>query len=154
MQKLPSVDSITLAGDTDDEFLHNCSFCELKFIKIIDLQKHHNCCTESVESMAHVQENDFICNVCNLKFETYRGMRQHYGKIHCGIKKIKCKYCNKRFKDNYAVKYHRKQVHEKSTQVQCYLCSKSLYNKFSFKKHISKCSQKFFDSKVLDSISK
>lgn len=86
------------------------------------------------------------CTACESVFSSYKGMRQHFGKIHKLTQKAKCKVCNKRFKDNYAVKFHKKQVHDKSTQIKCVLCEKISYNRYTHKAHFKMCSLRFFSN--------
>ena len=122
-----------------------CGFCNILFSSQSDLDLHQEKTSLQATGNSDSTTEELVCKLCSQEFLTFRGMRQHYGKVHSSVKRTKCKLCNKKFKDKYAVKYHRIQVHEKKTQIECYLCRKVLYNKFSFKKHIPKCSQKFFD---------
>jgi zinc finger and BTB domain-containing protein 41 len=149
--KIISVCTPIVSDDCNGTNFFKCRFCDIVFTSALDLDKHSSFDSDLV-SESGSEESNLRCKICNQEFLTYRGMRQHYGKIHHNLKKIKCKFCSKRFKDNYAVKYHRKQVHEKSTQVQCFLCAKSIYNKFSLKKHFIACSEKFFQVKTLEKI--
>lgn len=142
MQNLPSVKILQTESKSSPDLSLACLRCNLVFTTIEDLAIHE----EPTPSLPSAQENQ--CELCNQVFSTYRGMRQHIGKVHSSNRKVKCKYCSKKFKDNYAVKYHRKQVHEKSTQVECFLCGKILYNQFNYKKHLTACQEKFFDGKA------
>ena len=82
----------------------------------------------------------FSCDYCCASFISYKGMKQHVGKVHLGQKKlVKCTNCGCRFKHKYALKCHMKQVHEKSTRVECQVCHKVLYNKYYLKKHTECC---------------
>jgi uncharacterized Zn-finger protein len=138
MQNIPSVETLDLVICSGNGQQYKCKKCDLTFFSEFHLRKHELMQNES-------ESNDLLkkrlCKICNQIFATYRGMRQHMGKIHSSTKKVKCKFCHKRFKDNYAVKYHRKQVHDKVTQVSCHLCEKVLYNQYSLKKHLELCEQ-------------
>lgn len=144
-----------------------CPHCLINFTKESDLEMHLDWPSESILKLEEndlnlassaslpeePQSNSVNCKKCDRSFSSFKGMRQHHGKIHSEPKKIKCRFCPKKFKDMYAAKYHRKQVHDKSTQIQCHLCEKSLYNRSAFKKHLVKCSARFFSTTALKTIS-
>ena len=82
----------------------------------------------------------FMCEHCFAHFTTYKGMKQHIGKVHLTKSKhVKCPKCGNKFKHKYALKFHIKQVHESSTRVKCPECDKILYNKYTLKKHLQVC---------------
>ena len=82
----------------------------------------------------------YICEICLTHFSTFKGMKQHMGKMHLNKdKQTKCRICSKRFKHKYALKFHIRQVHECSTKVTCPTCFKLVYNKYSLKKHQTSC---------------
>lgn len=90
----------------------------------------------SVQTGSH----KYICEYCQSGFITYKGMKQHVGKIHLTKNKnVKCSHCPSKFKHKYALKFHIQQVHESSTRVRCPNCWKILYNKYSLKKHLESC---------------
>ena len=137
---LPSVHTPIISSGE----LNTCKFCSISFTNKEDFQLHID--HGSTKTFAEVPETSLkiICTQCNSEFLTYKGMRQHFGKIHKLERRSKCKICKRKFKNNYAVKFHIRQVHEKSTQIQCVLCSEYRYNKYSYLKHFKKCSMRFF----------
>ena len=136
MEKLPRIE-IFETSEEDFEKI-TCRQCHLAFKSESDLQKHLTP-QQSSEIQDLSVEKSTVCKICKKNCATYRGMRQHMGKVHSITKRIKCKNCNKKFKDNYAVKYHRRQVHEKLTQIKCSRCDKILYNQYCFRKHEAVC---------------
>lgn len=138
METLPSIDKIETFPENSPYSSYICEKCHLSFKSPSDFQKHIYL-QKSSENPSNPAEKSTICKICKKNCATYRGMRQHMGKVHSVTKKIKCKHCNKKFKDNYAVKYHRRQVHEKLTQIQCEKCQKVLYNQYCFRKHEAAC---------------
>lgn len=136
MLNLPRIDTFDLANPSDQPTTFKCNKCDLAFFSELHLKKHD---LMRDEQDPNDSKDKRLCKICHQTFATYRGMRQHMGKIHSATKKVKCKFCSKKFKDNYAVKYHRKQVHDKVTQVQCHFCGKVLYNQYSYKKHLDLC---------------
>ena len=136
MHNIPRIDTFDLANPSDKFTTFKCNKCNLAFFSELHLKKHE---LVGDEQDLNDPKDQRLCKICKQTFATYRGMRQHMGKIHSATKKVKCKFCSKKFKDNYAVKYHRKQVHDKVTQVQCNFCGKVLYNQYSYKKHLELC---------------
>lgn len=77
-----------------------------------------------------------------MTFTSYKGMRQHLGKVHeTKNKPSKCPKCNSSFRHKYALRFHIKQVHEKSTRATCPNCSKVMYNKYLVIKHLQRCNR-------------
>ena len=125
-----------------------CISCSLIFANKEELCLHSM--KENLPKEDEKSKGSISCPNCESVFSSYKGMRQHYGKIHKLNQKAKCKICNKRFKDNYAVKFHKKQVHDKSTQIKCVLCEKLSYNRYTHKAHFKKCSLRFFSNDVAE----
>jgi hypothetical protein len=84
----------------------------------------------------------YTCLICNIAFNTFKGMKQHFGKIHIKTKTYPCGICNKLFRDKYAAKFHMQNVHDSSKRVTCNLCEKLCFNKYSFRIHFEKCLKK------------
>lgn len=81
--------------------------------------------------------NSKQCPVCGQCFVSFKGMKQHYGKLHSPTEKMtRCLLCSKLYKNKYALNFHVKQVHEKQTRVKCEECGKVVYNKYILKKHL------------------
>ncbi|OMJ88391.1 hypothetical protein SteCoe_9713 [Stentor coeruleus] len=118
---------------------YTCHDCQLAFCGENDFILHK---TLGLPPKIDSPENLATCSKCNLEFASFKGMRQHYGKVHLKTKSLKCKLCCKFFKDKYAVKFHVQQVHDRSTQINCAICTKLCYNKYSYKTHLQKCSQR------------
>lgn len=92
------------------------------------------------ESLVIEQKEEFVCEQCRLEFKSYKGMKQHIGKMHLTkYKHAKCHLCSKCFRHKYAVKFHIKQVHEKSTRASCKKCGKEFYNKYLLNNHFKTC---------------
>mmetsp|Transcript_3105 Transcript_3105/g.2820 ORF Transcript_3105/g.2820 Transcript_3105/m.2820 type:complete len:131 (+) Transcript_3105:186-578(+) len=87
-----------------------------------------------------VESKEFSCTICSKKFTTYKGLKQHVGKMHEGSpKEIKCDCCDRSFKHKYALKFHMDQVHQKVTRVSCEHCEKEFYNKYRLETHQRYC---------------
>lgn len=113
-----------------------CPDCNLAFVLERDLQNHYSASnsTPRIPSTAI-----FNCSHCSLQFSTFRGMKQHSGKIHEKKKTLPCDLCGKLFKDKYAIKFHKLHVHDKSQKVKCEKCSFICYTKYVYREHIKKC---------------
>ena len=122
-----------------------CDRCSYSSVSANDLVKHLKTTHYSECMASHYfdfelnQSKAYQCEVCLSQFTTYKGMRQHVGKVHeRTYKDKKCKDCGAKFKNKYALKYHFRQVHEQSNKIQCQLCSLVLYNKYKLKVHMAK----------------
>jgi len=141
-----------------------CGKCKLVFIQQKDLKIHlkelpqedSSLCDSSIKILDRLsspsnsesanEKNTFVCLKCNQEFATYRGMRQHQGKVHqTTYKYSKCPKCSKKFRNKHAVNFHLRQVHEKTTRRYCEFCGKQAYNKYILNKHLEKCKFKFED---------
>ena len=116
------------------ESIFTCNLCNLKFSNENDLLSH-----ESNEKINSGNCKKFKCSYCTLTFSSYRGMKQHFGKIHEKKKNIPCTICGKLFKDKYAIKFHTQHVHETSKRVQCENCSFLCYTKYVYQAHKQNC---------------
>lgn len=77
------------------------------------------------------------CDECQVQFKSFRGLRQHMGRVHSAEeKKVVCEECHKTFKHKYAVKFHVQQVHERSSRVNCEECGKEFSNKYILQTHV------------------
>ena len=91
----------------------------------------------SLSNILPVRDSTWKCSHCQGQFVSFKGLKQHIGKIHNAKKKhSKCPQCDKRFKTKYAVKFHLRQVHQKLTRVRCDSCGIELYNKYSLRAHV------------------
>ena len=117
-----------------DESKYSCSYCDLKFSNNIDLFGHL-----SFEYVNLNKRKNIKCAYCALSFSSFRGMKQHIGKIHEKKKNIPCSICGKLFKDKYAIKFHTEHVHETSQRVQCENCSFLCYTKYVYEAHKLRC---------------
>ncbi|CAG9313562.1 unnamed protein product [Blepharisma stoltei] len=133
-----SLDSLECARDENAVSLSGSAFWQteetISNVSNLQVEISGQISTETIkESKAN------FCSACNKWFSTYKGFKQHQGKIHrVGRRASKCEACLKRFKNKYALKMHLMQVHEKSTQVACEKCGKFLYNKYHLKAHLEK----------------
>lgn len=108
-----------------------CDSCGMVFALEQDLEMHNARMTK-----------DIHCPLCSIKFVTYKGMRQHYGKRHAKIRPYRCNICYKRFRNVYASRIHKQQVHLHKARQDCMYCGKSVYNKYSLSRHLSICNKK------------
>jgi DNA-directed RNA polymerase subunit RPC12/RpoP len=127
----PVFPAVSCKNDVDR---HSCESCEVSFVFKDDLINH-----QSLIPSSDSQKNIYKCTRCSLKFSTFRGMKQHLGKIHEKKKNIPCLVCGKLFKDKYAIKFHNQHVHEVSQKVRCEKCSFLCYTKYVYQSHILKC---------------
>lgn len=125
---------ITFSKSSSSKFC--CQHCDLAFILERDLQNHYSASNSGSHNQSSIV---FNCSECTLQFSTFRGMKQHMGKIHDKKKNLPCDICGKLFKDKYAIKFHQVHVHDKSQKVKCENCSLLCYTKYVYKEHLKKC---------------
>lgn len=108
-----------------------CGACGIVFVLEKDLLEHNPKVTK-----------DFRCPLCLINFQTFKGMRQHYGKKHAKLRPFRCNICYKRFRNLYASRIHKQQVHLHKARQNCLHCGKSVYNRYSLKRHLGICNKK------------
>ena len=95
----------------------------------------------------HENRRDFSCKdaKCDKTFRTHYDMKEHFNKIHAGIKKevpveqLTCSECNKVFSTIKILYTHKKFVHEGvrwgSNVFKCKLCLETFDGKYKKNKH-------------------
>ena len=129
IEKLPKPDQLKTLSSLSEG--HKCQHCDLVFESSCDLATH-----------SLFQEKKFFCTLCPVKFQTLKGMKQHFGKKHAKSRPYRCSICLKRFRNVYACRIHRLQVHMHTAQQQCSFCNKVVYNKYSLTRHLGICAKK------------
>ncbi|GAB0098900.1 hypothetical protein DMENIID0001_147070 [Sergentomyia squamirostris] len=75
-------------------------------------------------------QEDFICDICNMKFKAKRGIIRHL-LVHRKKENITCKHCSESFTTIHSMRVHVKEFHKVETQrkkksvVSCTICSKT-----------------------------
>ena len=124
---MPMLSSILLGG-------FQCQSCKLIFKTEQDLNFHNS-----------VPEKLINCTRCTLKFQTFKGMKQHFGKKHEKSRPYRCSICHKKFRNVYASRIHKKQVHFHMARKICTFCGKNVYNKYSLSRHLKICTKNIED---------
>ena len=120
-----------------------CGHCHLSFNLQSDLIQHLTAGNPSAKYEKISEGVSYICLQCNITFNSFKGMKQHFGKIHLNSKTFPCQVCGELFKDKYAAKFHIDNVHDDSKRVICSICKKKLFNKYSLRIHFEKCLRKY-----------
>jgi uncharacterized Zn-finger protein len=116
-----------------------CTACNINFIDKKELLMHQLSEATIKSVLTPISKMQFCCDICGLDFLSYKGMKQHVGKVHNRLNTAECPLCSKMFKNKHAVTFHIRQVHEHITQRTCEFCSKLCYNKYNYKDHVKKC---------------
>lgn len=119
-----------------------CGHCHLSFNLQSDLIHHLTVGNPSAKYEKISEGVSYICLQCNITFNSFKGMKQHFGKIHLNTKTFPCQICGKLFKDKYAAKFHKDNIHDDSKRVICSICNKICFNKYSLRIHFEKCLRK------------
>ncbi|CAF4888739.1 unnamed protein product [Pieris macdunnoughi] len=103
-----------------------CNACNKTYKKKFELNRHirHH----------HLQQKSFLCDKCNAKFFSKRGLVDHMTR-HTGSEVCSCDLCGKTFSRLRTLKDHLK-IHEDDKRYQCEVCKKTFMQKCSLKSHI------------------
>ncbi|XP_075989283.1 uncharacterized protein LOC142985169 isoform X3 [Anticarsia gemmatalis] len=106
--------------------IYPCNACNKTYKKKFELNRHikHH----------HLQQKSFLCDKCNAKFFSKRGLADHLSR-HTGGEVCSCDICGKTFSRARTLKEHMK-VHEDDKRYQCEICKKTFMQKCSLKSHV------------------
>ncbi|XP_055546714.1 zinc finger protein 184-like [Wyeomyia smithii] len=130
--------------ETSNSYSFRCKFCDRRFIKKSNLEKHH--CSfymnkipsqdRNVQSKpnANIPESLF-CTLCDKKFKSISGLKYHL-KRHTAIKAFPCFYCSKEFTASSNLNAHIRNVHNDQKSYLCIECEMRFASKDHLTKHI------------------
>ncbi|XP_063632102.1 zinc finger protein 271-like isoform X6 [Cydia splendana] len=103
-----------------------CNACNKVYKKKFELNRHikHH----------HLQQKSFLCDKCNAKFFSKRGLVDHLSR-HSGGEVYTCEICAKTFARARTLKEHIR-IHEDDKRFQCEVCKKTFVQKCSLKSHM------------------
>ncbi|XP_053623254.1 zinc finger protein 668-like isoform X1 [Plodia interpunctella] len=106
--------------------VYPCNACNKTYKKKFELNRHikHH----------HLQQRSFMCDKCNSKFFSKRGLVDHLSR-HLGGEVFTCDVCGKSFSRQRTLKEHVK-LHEDDKRYQCEICKKTFMQKCSLKSHV------------------
>ncbi|CAH2987571.1 unnamed protein product [Chilo suppressalis] len=106
--------------------IYPCNACNKTYKKKFELNRHikHH----------HLQQKSFLCDQCNAKFFSKRGLVDHLSR-HTGSETFACDVCGKRFFRLRTLKEHMR-FHEDDKRYQCEVCMKTFTQKCSLKNHL------------------
>lgn len=106
--------------------IYPCNACNKTYKKKFELNRHikHH----------HLQQRSFLCDKCNAKFFSKRGLADHLSR-HTGGEVCSCDVCGKAFSRARTLKEHMK-IHEDDKRFQCEICQKTFMQKCSLKSHV------------------
>lgn len=117
---------------SEDEKLHQCERCELKFGTPFQLKQH---------MMRHVaaHEKSFECPECSKLFPGKPHLLSHIRFVHEKDRQFSCEHCDRVYTSKISLQNHISSIHEGSAnKVQCDHCNKFFANETSIKKHLSR----------------
>ncbi|XP_034838112.1 zinc finger protein 260-like isoform X11 [Maniola hyperantus] len=106
--------------------VYPCNACNKTYKKKFELNRHikHH----------HLQQRSFLCDKCNAKFFSKRGLVDHMTR-HTGAENCSCDVCGKSFSRMRTLKEHMR-LHEDDKRYQCEVCKKAFMQKSSLKSHV------------------
>lgn len=106
--------------------IYPCNACNKTYKKKFELNRHikHH----------HLQQKSFLCDQCNAKFFSKRGLVDHLSR-HNGRELCSCDVCGKTFSRMRTLKEHMK-IHGDDKKYQCEVCKKTFMQKCSLKSHV------------------
>ncbi|CAG9789656.1 unnamed protein product [Diatraea saccharalis] len=106
--------------------VYPCNACNKIYKKKFELNRHikHH----------HLQQRSFLCDQCNAKFFSKRGLVDHLSR-HSGGEVCACNICGRTFSRTRTLKEHMK-LHDDDKRYQCDVCLKTFTQKCSLKNHM------------------
>ncbi|CAB3262403.1 unnamed protein product [Arctia plantaginis] len=106
--------------------IYPCNACNKTYKKKFELNRHikHH----------HLQQRSYLCDKCNAKFFSKRGLVDHLSR-HTGGEVCSCDVCGKTFSRARTLKEHMK-IHGDDKRFQCEICKKTFMQKCSLKSHV------------------
>ncbi|XP_061385106.1 zinc finger protein 564-like isoform X1 [Danaus plexippus] len=106
--------------------IYPCNACNKTYKKKFELNRHikHH----------HLQQRSFLCDKCNAKFFSKRGLVDHMTR-HTGSEMCSCDVCGKAFSRIRTLREHMR-THEDDKRFQCEVCKKTFMQKSSLKSHV------------------
>lgn len=106
--------------------IYPCNACNKTYKKKFELNRHikHH----------HLQQKNYLCDKCNAKFFSKRGLADHLSR-HSGGMVCSCDVCGKSFLRMRTLKEHMK-LHDDDKRYQCEICQKTFMQKCSLKSHV------------------
>ncbi|CAG9574897.1 unnamed protein product [Danaus chrysippus] len=106
--------------------VYPCNACNKTYKKKFELNRHikHH----------HLQQRSFLCDKCNAKFFSKRGLVDHMTR-HTGSEMCSCDVCGKAFSRIRTLREHMR-THEDDKRFQCEVCKKTFMQKSSLKSHV------------------
>ncbi|XP_026489353.1 zinc finger protein 62-like isoform X2 [Vanessa tameamea] len=106
--------------------VYPCNACNKTYKKKFELNRHikHH----------HLQQRSFLCDKCNAKFFSKRGLVDHMTR-HTGAEICSCDVCGKSFSRMRTLREHMR-IHEDDKRFQCEVCKKTFMQKSSLKSHV------------------
>lgn len=91
-----------------------------------DLNKHMR---------THVEDRKFNCNLCEKKYKSGDGLRNHMKAIHADMRPFNCSYCTKAFHTNTILTNHLR-THTGEKPFVCQICNRGFAQKVSLRTHM------------------
>lgn len=112
---------------------HNCLVCEKGFIGKTDLDKH----TREKHLPDADPERYFPCKQCDMKFKSYRHLRNHMNTLHIDATDIfYCDYCQQSFMNRMLIVRHMLK-HAPKRELKCSICDKRFFSKKLHDDHLN-----------------
>ncbi|XP_073842847.1 uncharacterized protein [Musca autumnalis] len=102
---------------------HKCEMCDNSFLEMGDLRRHIR------KRHPSSIDTEYICEICNQRFTTSRGLHKHSYWMHQGAHstqmptKYNCEQCDRSFKEECKLRIHMRKSHPFSIDTE-YICNK------------------------------
>lgn len=110
----------------EKSIVYDCNACNKSYKKRFELNRHIR--------NHHLQQRNYICDKCNAKYFSKRGLVDHLSR-HSGGEVCACDVCGKTFSHARTLKVHM-MLHEDDKRYKCEVCQKTFVQKCSLKSHL------------------
>lgn len=125
---------------------YECPHCPLPFESAEDLDHHikdhfgkeNNSNEDEDEDEKDVgRRRDFVCDICEKKYEKNFALQHHIQTVHYGIKRFACNVCDKRFSLSGTLKKHMN-IHGNVRPYKCKECKYSCNQRGTLVRHVQR----------------
>ncbi|CAG2101115.1 unnamed protein product [Medioppia subpectinata] len=148
--------------DTSNDFGCGVGYCPLKFVRELDLERHHNTDHTALSERVHrcevcgadtgsrtdlrqhvIATHGFSCRTCGQRFFDAIRLAEHQSAAHSADKSFWCRVngCDKRFDTKSSLEFHQRFIHSNQLLFVCDICEHIYDTEDEWTQHLPNHSQ-------------